>query len=70
MYLIDFFILYGNQRLKYKEEIKMELILTNITKKYGNYEAISNQSLILKNGVYGLLGVNGAGKTTYDLYSK
>ena len=48
----------------------MELILTNITKKYGNYEAISNQSLILKNGVYGLLGVNGAGKTTYDLYSK
>ena len=39
----------------------MELILTNITKKYGNYEAISNQSLILKNGVYGLLGVNGAG---------
>ena len=42
----------------------MELILTNITKKYGNYEAISNQSLILKNGVYGLLGVNGAGKTT------
>ena len=42
----------------------MELILTNITKKYGNYEAISNQSFILKNGVYGLLGVNGAGKTT------
>ena len=42
----------------------MELILTNITKKYGNYEAISHQSLILKNGVYGLLGVKGAGKTT------
>ena len=42
----------------------MELNLTNVTKKYGKYEAISNQSLILKNGVYGLLGINGAGKTT------
>ena len=39
----------------------MELNLTNVTKKYGKYEAISNQSLILKNGVYGLLGINGAG---------
>lgn len=42
----------------------MELSLRNVTKKYGDYEAVSNQNLILNKGVYGLLGINGAGKTT------
>lgn len=42
----------------------MELILENITKKYGKKIALDNISLTLTNGVYGLLGPNGAGKST------
>ncbi len=38
--------------------------LKNLSKKYGNQYALENVSLVLKNGVYGLLGINGAGKTT------
>lgn len=41
-----------------------ELILSNITKKYGDLVAVNNVSLQLTNGVYGLLGANGAGKST------
>lgn len=41
-------------------------ILTNrLTKKYGNFTAVNNLNLKVKEGeVYGLLGPNGAGKTT------
>ncbi|WEV37518.1 lantibiotic protection ABC transporter ATP-binding protein [Lactobacillus sp. ESL0677] len=44
-----------------------ELLITtkNLTKKYGQTEVIKNLSLAIpKNTVYGLLGVNGAGKST------
>lgn len=41
-----------------------ELILSNVTKKYGELIAVNNVSLQLTNGVYGLLGANGAGKST------
>lgn len=37
----------------------------NLTKKYGNYAAVDNFSLSVKQGeVFGLLGANGAGKST------
>lgn len=42
----------------------MELILDRVTKNYGNKIACDHISLTFKEGVYGLLGANGAGKTT------
>ena len=39
--------------------------IKNVTKKYGDIEALSDISLNIKEGsVFGLLGVNGAGKST------
>lgn len=42
----------------------MELILNNVTKKYGEFTALDNFSYTFTSGVYGLLGPNGAGKST------
>jgi ABC-2 type transport system ATP-binding protein len=42
----------------------MELILDRVTKHYGKIIACDRISLTLRQGVYGLLGANGAGKTT------
>ena len=43
----------------------MELCIDRLTKKYENKIAVDRVSLQLTNGVYGLLGANGAGKTTF-----
>lgn len=43
----------------------MELIVDDLTKDFGHVTAINHISLSMTNGVYGLLGVNGAGKTTF-----
>lgn len=45
-------------------EINMELILDRVTKQYKNKIAVDRLSTTLKEGVYGLLGANGVGKTT------
>ena len=42
----------------------MELLLDRLTKQYGSKIAVDCVSATLKPGVYGLLGANGAGKTT------
>jgi ABC-type multidrug transport system ATPase subunit len=42
----------------------MELELKNITKKYKDKEAVKNANVTIHTGVTGLLGANGAGKTT------
>ena len=42
----------------------MELCIDRLTKQYENKIAVDRVSLQLTNGVYGLLGANGAGKTT------
>lgn len=42
----------------------MELTINNITKQYGDKKAVNNFTMELIPGVYGLLGANGAGKTT------
>jgi len=43
----------------------MDIILENVTKKYGSQKAVDNVSLHVKTGeVLGFLGPNGAGKTT------
>lgn len=41
------------------------IIVNNLTKKYGNYAAVNNLSFQVRKGeVFGLLGANGAGKST------
>lgn len=46
-----------------KEET-VELSLENVTRRFGQKDAVAGVSAVLKPGVYGLLGANGAGKTT------
>ena len=43
----------------------MKLELTNISKKYRLFYALKDINVMLENGVYGILGANGAGKTTF-----
>lgn len=43
----------------------MELSAVNLTKRYGTKTAVNRLNATLTNGVYGLLGANGAGKTTF-----
>lgn len=42
----------------------MQLILDRLTKQYGSKIALDRISAIFEPGIYGLLGANGAGKTT------
>ena len=42
----------------------MELKITDLTKTFNGFAAVSHFSCQMTQGVYGLLGVNGAGKTT------
>lgn len=42
----------------------MELVLMNVSKQYGNKKVVDNISISLHQGVIGLLGANGAEKTT------
>ena len=42
----------------------MELKLTNLTKRYGNNVALDSLSVTFTPGIYGILGANGAGKST------
>ena len=43
----------------------MELEMNNLTKKFGDFTAVKQLNLSMTKGVYGLLGKNGAGKTTF-----
>ena len=43
----------------------MELKTIGLTKKFGSKTAVNDLSITLSNGVYSLLGANGAGKTTF-----
>lgn len=44
--------------------MKTEIKIDNLSKNYGNKQALKNVSLHLESGMFGLLGPNGAGKTT------
>lgn len=41
------------------------LEIKNLTKKYGDFTALKGVNLALDKGVYGILGANGAGKSTF-----
>lgn len=42
----------------------MQLELIDLTKKYGNFTALDHLSIPFTPGIYGILGANGAGKST------
>ena len=42
----------------------MNLTLTDLTKRYGSLVALDNLSITFEPGIYGVLGANGAGKST------
>ncbi len=42
----------------------MELKMENVSKSFQSTNAVNNVSCVMKEGVYGLLGINGSGKTT------
>lgn len=42
----------------------MKLELKNLTKKYGSFTALDNVTITFEPGIYGILGANGAGKST------
>lgn len=42
----------------------MKLELKNLTKKYGTFTALDNMTITFEPGIYGILGANGAGKST------
>lgn len=42
----------------------MDIIINNLSKKYGKKSALENVNLKIEEGIFGLLGANGAGKTT------
>lgn len=42
----------------------MEIVINNLSKRYGKKEALNDISLSIPAGMYGLLGRNGAGKTS------
>ena len=46
----------------------MELEFKDLTKNFGGFTAVDHINLVMTNGVYGLLGVNGAG-TGQDIRS-
>ena len=42
----------------------MELKLRNLTKQYGSFTALNQLNVTFTPGIYGILGANGAGKST------
>ncbi|GAA0123254.1 MAG: ATP-binding cassette domain-containing protein [Clostridium argentinense] len=42
----------------------MEIVISNLTKKFGNKTVFDNINIEIPSGMFGLLGRNGAGKTT------
>ena len=44
----------------------MELSINNVTKQFKDKKAVNDISFSMGNGVYGLLGVNGAGENNVD----
>ena len=44
----------------------MKLEFKNVTKQYGEVNAVNKVNCVMEKGIYGLLGVNGAGKFNHQ----
>ena len=44
----------------------MELKMENVSKSFQSTNAVNNVSCVMKEGIYGLLGINGSGKNNDD----
>lgn len=55
----------NGQYLKNGEKMENRLEFINVSKRYGEKEALSEFSYVFTPGVYGMLGPNGAGKSTF-----
>lgn len=42
----------------------MQLELIDLTKQYGSFTALDHANILFTEGIYGILGENGAGKST------
>ena len=47
----------------------MKLEFKNVTKQYGEVNAVNKVNCVMEKGIYGLLGVNGAGKDHINAYA-
>jgi len=45
--------------------MKTEIVIENLSKNFGEIQALKNVSLHIEKGMFGLIGRNGAGKTTF-----
>ena len=50
--------------LRLREEWNMNLEIKNLKKQYGKQAALNDLSITFEPGIYGILGANGAGKST------
>jgi ABC-type multidrug transport system ATPase subunit len=66
LYLISYHILASSKGKEHKKMSDVILETRNLTKKYRNQVALDNASITLKkNHIYGFIGENGAGKSTF-----
>ena len=47
-----------------EETNKLQLELIDLTKQYGSFTALDHANILFTEGIYGILGENGAGKST------
>ncbi|HBF6187233.1 TPA: ATP-binding cassette domain-containing protein, partial [Clostridioides difficile] len=45
--------------------MEMKIAVSNLSKRFGKKQALDNINLEIDSGMFGLLGRNGAGKTTF-----
>jgi len=62
---LEVYLIHKSSPNTYQQGEDFMLEIKNLTKKYGSFTALDGLSLTLDHGVYGLLGANGAGKTTF-----
>src|SRR5438270_13878212 len=53
-----------NNKIAEKGQIHVEILIENLHKKYGSVHALRGINLRIEDGMYGLLGPHGVGKTT------
>ena len=49
----------------FRPHARMKLEFKNVTKQYGEVNAVNKVNCVMEKGIYGLLGVNGAGKARF-----